>query len=1026
MNNLNPVQKKIFISVSVVVAIVCSIIGYNYGKKLAIEENKKESIAKDSLTEDQKRLAKYSLTSLKVADGLELTSFATEPQLINPTNIDVDANGRVWVCEAYNYRPDINGNPTKKEGDRIIILEDTNADGKADVTKTFYQGPEINSPLGIAVLGNKVYVSQSPYIWIFTDENGDDKADKKEILFQGIEGQQHDHGAHAVTFGPDGKLYFNLGNEGKQLKDKNGKIVVDIDGKEISPKNYKQGLALRCNLDGSDVEVLGQNFRNNYELAVDSYGTIWQSDNDDDGNKATRINYVMQHGNYGYTSEINGAGWRASRVNQEDSIPLKHWHLNDPGVIPNLLQTGAGSPTGIIVYEGTLLPKSFQNQIIHCDAGPNVVRSYPVVKDGAGYKASINVMVDGSADQWFRPADVCAAPDGSLYIADWYDPGVGGHDAGDQSKGRIYRLAPNDHKYTQPKNDFNSIEGNITALQSPNQATRFLAYQNLKKNGATAIPALEKLYSTALDSRIKARAFWLLTETSQASKYINEAAKSQDYNLRIAAVRAANVRKNGLIATINQLVNDPEIQVRRECAIQLRKNKEPQAANLWAKLAQKHVAGDRWNVEALGIGATEQNDAFFKAYISLMGDIDNNSAAQDVIWRSRSQESLPFLASLATNAKTDIKDRLRYFRAFDFINSKNKSKTLFNILEQNKVNDPIINEVILSLLSENEVKNNTIAQNALKKLVNSMSFDEKYLGFVEKFKMKDQTNKILDSVKLMRGPGEAMLPAKALISIGAISALKNTITKGTETEALNTLQALRWVGGNEAFGLLKTTAENKTLSASIRKKAYRHLGDNWNTSEGALALLRAKKVPKEYIPAIVEGISSSWMKKVRDEARSYLGQANGSSNIKLPSILELTKLKGDATKGVAIYKNYCATCHVANGQGMDFGPNLSKIGAKLTWESLYTSIIHPDLGISFNYEGWNISMKDGNEYMGIIASKTETDIILKMPGNITQNLKTSAIKSMKKMENSMMPAGFQESMTTQELVDLTTYLKNLK
>ena len=86
---------------------------------------------------------------------------ATEPMLKNPTNIDVDERGRVWVTEAYNYRPGINGNPANALGDRIMILEDTNGDGKADTAKVFYQGPEMNAPLGICVLGNKVIVSKA-------------------------------------------------------------------------------------------------------------------------------------------------------------------------------------------------------------------------------------------------------------------------------------------------------------------------------------------------------------------------------------------------------------------------------------------------------------------------------------------------------------------------------------------------------------------------------------------------------------------------------------------------------------------------------------------------------------------------------------------------------------------------------------------------------------------------------------------------------------------------------------------------
>ncbi len=623
----------------------------------------------DSLSEDNKRLTTNALKGLEITEGLEVTLFATEPMLINPTNIDIDAQGRIWVCEAYNYRPQINGNPTKPEGDRIVILEDKNKDGKADSQKIFYQGPEINSPLGIAVLGNKVYVSQSPYIWIFTDENGDDKADKKEILFQGIAGDQHDHGAHAMVFGPDGKLYFNFGNEGKQLLDKNGNFVKNIDGREINEKNYKQGITFRCDLDGSNVEVLGQNFRNSFEVAVDSYGAIWQTDNDDDGNKGTRVLYVMQNGDYGYTDQLTGAGWRDSRTNMEDSIPLKHWHLNDPGVVPNLLQTGAGSPSGLMIYEGNLLPAQFQNQMIHCEAGNNVVRGYPVTNNGAGYKASINNLLKGVYDQWFRPIDVAAAPDGSIFVADWYDPGVGGHEAGDQSRGRIYRISPKNSPYKFTETDLSSVSGAISGLQSANQATRYLAYSTLKKFGSQAIPDLEKLYNSAENQRMKARAFWLLAESENGTKYIANATKDANPDMRMASIRAAYVYKKNLLATVNSLISDADAQVRRECALALRHNHSQEAAALLAQLAMKHIAADRYNLEAIGIASDDKSKLFFEEYLKLNKNPITNEAGKEIIWRTRAAETIPFLTSLANDKSVNLKSRLKYFRAFDFIKS---------------------------------------------------------------------------------------------------------------------------------------------------------------------------------------------------------------------------------------------------------------------------------------------------------------------------------------------------------------------
>jgi putative membrane-bound dehydrogenase-like protein len=316
-------------------------------------ENSKQGSAIEfsALPEDAQRLPENALAAMKTAEGIQVDLFAAEPLLTNPTNMAVDARGRIWVCEANNYR--LPYNPTFEErpaGDRILILEDTDGDGRADGSKVFYQGPEINAALGITVLGNRVIVSHSPNIFVFTDEDGDDKPDLRDTLFTGIDGPDDDHGAHAVIFGPDGRYYFNFGNVGHQLRDKEGRQVVDELGRPVTNagKPFREGMAFRFDPDSSYVEVLGYNFRNIYELAVDPFGTVWQTDNDDDGNRGCRVNFVMEYGNYGYKDEITGAGWQERRTGMHEEIPLRHWHQNDPGVIPNLLQTGAGSPAGIV------------------------------------------------------------------------------------------------------------------------------------------------------------------------------------------------------------------------------------------------------------------------------------------------------------------------------------------------------------------------------------------------------------------------------------------------------------------------------------------------------------------------------------------------------------------------------------------------------------------------------------------------------------------------------------------------------
>ena len=110
-----------------------------------------------SLAQSSRDAAK-AVSQLDLYPGLEATLFASEPQILSPTNIDVDHRGRVWVCEVVNYRAHARNNK-RPQGDRILILEDTNGDGKADTQKVYYQGRDVDAALGICVLGNRVIVT---------------------------------------------------------------------------------------------------------------------------------------------------------------------------------------------------------------------------------------------------------------------------------------------------------------------------------------------------------------------------------------------------------------------------------------------------------------------------------------------------------------------------------------------------------------------------------------------------------------------------------------------------------------------------------------------------------------------------------------------------------------------------------------------------------------------------------------------------------------------------------------------------
>lgn len=964
-----------------------------------------------------------SLADLKVYEGLAVTLFASEPMLTNPTNIDIDARGRVWVCEAYNYRNNLNpDNPVKPEGDRILILEDTDGDGKADKQKVFYQGPEINAALGICVLGNKVIVSCSPHVFLFTDEDGDDVPDKKEILFSGIQGEQHDHGIHSFYFGHDGRVYFSMGNEGKALLGPEGDTITDVRGRKIvtNGKPFRQGLVMRCDTDFKNIEVLGYNFRNNYESALDPFGTLWQSDNDDDGNKGTRINYVMEYGNYGFTDEITGAGWRARRTNMEEDIPLRHWHLNDPGVVPNMLQTGSGSPTGMTINEGTLLPEVFHGRIIHAEPGHNVVRSYAVDKDGAGYKATIVNLLEGQEDQWFRPSDVAIAPDGSLFVADWYDPGVGGHQVGDLERGRIYRVAP-DTEYAVSPLPLETPEQAATALLSPNRATRYIAFTALAGWGADAEPALRSLWESE-NKRHRAQALWLLSRLPGAgASYIAKAIGDPDPDIRITGLRAARAVQSDIIPLARTLAQDPSPQVRREVAIALNGNGSVEAARLWTSLANQHDGVDRWYLEALGIGAAGYDDLFFETWLKENGNNLNTKAGRDIIWRSRSPLAAPLLADIILSANND--EMLRYFRAFDFHNGRDKQPALTRLALASS------GEKAMYALKHMDPSSVTPTPALTAKVDEVLKQYENTIEYIEVINAFDLRSKAPHLLTFALEDPENPVAREAMATLVRWDQIR-MFRHVFGTAGLNTQLSLAKLAQSQMYdprviALMETIVLDSTRESELRRQALRSFGGHSASEDRLLAMAKEGKIP-ETLENVAAGIFQNiWRADVRVEAAKYIDLPSVSGGGPLPDIAVLEKKQGDAVHGKEIFQTVCATCHLAEGSGTDFGPSLTEIGNKLSRQAMYKAILYPDLGISFGYEGYSFKMKDGSSAYGMVSSETEDEVTVKYLSN-AQVLGKADIVSRTPLSNSLMPANLQAGISEQDLVDLVEYLMKLK
>lgn len=978
-----------------------------------------------NLTTQEKRMPQNAVLGLKTHAELETHLFASEPMVVNPTNIDIDSKGRVWVTEGINYRIQIHtDHPVQEKGDKIVILEDVDGDGKADTSKVFYQGTDINSALGILVLGNKVIVSCSPKVLILTDTNGDDKADKKEVLFDGISGVQHDHGVHAFIFGPDGKFYFNFGNSGKSIFDKDMNPIKDKSGAIVnhSGNPFRHGMIFRCNLDGSGFEVLGHNFRNNYELAVDSYGTMWQSDNDDDGNRAVRINYVMEYGNFGYTDEMTGAGWRSKRTGMHDSIPIRHWHQNDPGSIPNLIQTGAGSPTGILVYEDDLLPKVFQGQIIHADAGPNIVRSYTVQNQGAGYSASIENILEGNQDQWFRPSDVCVAPDGSLLVADWYDPGVGGHGVGDLNRGRIFRIAPKANAYNIPKLEIKTTNDAIKGLKSPNMSTRYLAWTFIEELGSEAESSLLELWESS-NAVFRARALWLLSNIDgRAEYYIKQAFKDQDPNIRITAIRAARNLTIDINPLLTTLLKDPSAQVRREIAIAIRNDDSEAAEDIWIELALQHDGNDRWYLEALGIGATNKSQKMYLKWLEKVGENWNDKSGRDIIWRLRNDEALEKLVDLISNSPEPWQEKLRYFRAFDFHSKEASNKALLNLIKMDHEQKDRVVITALSHFSSDFATSNPEVKKLLFAYLDTYKGTSEYLDLVRNFKLESELDEVftiaIDSAKNQIG----IASCKLLMDMKQQELI---LSKINDSNSEIIIELLGKIGDWNSVRLLHEILLLDEKDLKSNEDVLNALGSSRKGQRKILQIIEEGKLPTSLDSVAVNIFMTSGHEDLRKRASVLLQSKEISAGKTFPPISQLMRMDGDTEKGMKVFQKACISCHQVKGKGVDFGPNLSEIGNKLAKSALYKAILDPSEAISFGYEGVDLNLNDGIVVRGYISSDTENYIELNLMGGLSNRYPKSSIKSVIQIEGSLMTS-MAVSMEEQELIDLVSYLEQLK
>lgn len=946
-------------------------------------------------------------TTLYVSEGLEVELWAESPMLYNPTNMDVDARGRIWVTEAVEYR-DFNNKPDtrfnfKEKGDRIVILEDSDQDGRADKSTVFVQDMDLKAPLGIAVIGNKIFVSASPHVIVYTDEDHDDKPDKKEVFLTGFGGFDHDHSLHSFLATPYGKFIFNVGNAGPHVvQDKSGWTLrsgsLYAGGTPYNKNNvgnqksddgrvWVGGMALEIAPDATHLKVMAHNFRNSYEVAMDSYGNMWQNDNDDQV-IACRTSWLMEGSNAGYFSKDGTRYWQGDRRLDQD-IFTAHWHQEDPGVLKVGDKTGAGSPTGVTVYEGDAFGEKYRGMLLSCEAGRNLIFGYKTSPKGAGFNMKRfdflssfpisdeyyvwNDNFEADKRKWFRPSDAVTGTDGAIYVADWYDAVVGGHAMNDKKGyGRIYRISPKGKKLKTPTLDFSTSKGLIEVLQSPAINVRASAYEKLKSLGEKMIPEIEALLSHT-NPYIQARAIWLLSELGEKGqkkvesvlmansstnlswgKKPNKSIKKPNTNaetqseLAVTAYRALRKLGKNLQEINKKLLKSPiHSALLREISIGLRDLSYEDCKMSLLHIANKVSAHDPYLLTALGIGIDEKRELFYADFAQkLPSDPLKYTAAQSaILWEIHPNSALKSIKKRANASAITSNQRKEALTTIAFMNTPEAALAMLGLTKS----------TLADVAQQAEYWVGFRKTNAWENLIAWKVEEEQQLSLEQK-RMIQSENELMNDTTLTLEKKQELAQKLALDNYGA--------------------------------RLLMIDAAKGRIKTKIRELIESHIFNNKDIA-------------------------------IRSLAADYFKRAGGKSL----SLDLAMNMPSDAQKGKSIFETHCLTCHKIAGKGADIGPDLTLIKKKFNKKSMLDAIINPSAILAFGYEPWMISTSNGS-YYGFLMADAKQIIIKDLTGK-RNTIKTSEVTSRVQQKNSLMPEPTSMGLKEKDLSDLTGYLLSL-
>ncbi len=947
-----------------------------------------------------------ALQSFRIHPGFHLEPVAVEPMVTDPVSVCYDADGRLYVVEMRGYPY-----PEQTPSGNVTRLEDRDGDGRFETRTLFLDG--LSWPTGIVPYDGGVFIAAAPEILYAKDTSGDGVADVKKVVFTGFGTENVQGLLNGLLWGPDGWIYGVASSNGGTIRN-----VVHPHAKPVSVR----GRDFRFRPDGSAFEAIsgGGQFGHSF----DDWGHRFTCNNSNHARQIVLpaadlernpaliappvILDIAAEGPAAPVFRISPAEpWRVVRTRQRAADPVLSKRLPPTELVPTGFFTSA---TGITIYRGSAYPESYRGNLFVGDVGGNLVHRKVLEVDGATYRAvraDAGVEFLASTDNWFRPVNFANTPDGTLLILDMYretiehplsipEPIKKHLDlTSGKDRGRLYNLVSRGSvRRRQPRLSTASSAELVRALADADAWWRETAQRLLiERRDRSVAPQLRELVERRPTALGRLHALWTLRcldalETPAILAGLTDPeprVREQSVVLVQGRLREDAV----LLAKLLSLTSDPDPMVRFQLALRLGEAAgDPRALAALAAVAVQDIDSPWTRTAVLSSVAGRATD-LLEALTRRSGFVAD---PRGVVW----------LHELAYLVGAEGKPQ--------------QVRALLDRLAAAGVGSETAMRLVLSL-----ARGLRRAGSSLPAMSDGGS-SKRLAAMLARAAALARSNAAIEPRQV----------AIRLLALGDPQAARDVLPQLLDARQPSAVQlaALQALGEILDPATSRRLVERwKAMSPAVRREATEVL---FRRREALAALLEAIEsraiLASEIDPSRLTQLKTHRSPDIRTRAQKILAAEAlpaRDRNQVVAAYRTALELAGNRDRGRPIFLKVCATCHQAEGQGVDVGPNLATVTNRSA-EDLLVHILDPNREVAPNYLNYSVATEDGRVLTGMIAGESSTALVLKRAEGASDVVPREQIESIASTGLSLMPEGVEKGLSHQDLADLIAFLRSIQ